>query len=303
MPKILGNSKGQKIGQLTCICKRVPTMPYLIIVGLLLASVSVQSDEHFQDNKQLTFHDIEGYVPTSEVPRKIFLMFRTKWNPATAVAIQKARGAVETGLVPAFIDGASCPEIDSEKWAIDYSNKRPWPAIHKGIDIPQPEGTPIYAVAAGTVIGKFLNERNRKGIEIMLRHTPEQTDLPFWSYSQYTHLIELPKLPVGSKVRMGQEIGKTSNTGKMGRRVRRDALHFAILYSDRPEWTNTGKFSIPKDGYWMDPNAFYRLSAPYASHALASLAADKKNVPIPFMKSGGAFIPKNTKRIWPYICR
>ena len=112
-------------------------------------------------------------------------------------------------------------------------------AIHRGVDIPQLEGTPIRAVAEGVVVQKFANEGNRKGIEIMLRHTPAQTGLPFWTYSQYTHLLEMSPLPIGAKVALGQEIGKTSNSGKMGQRIRRDALHFAILYSERPGWAGS----------------------------------------------------------------
>jgi len=223
-------------------------------------------------------------------------------NPARAVEIQKARGAIETGLVPDFIGGGNCPEIDSEKWAIDYSHKRPWPAIHKGIDIPQPRGTPIRAVADGTVVGKFENENNRKGIEVMLRHGPDQTGLPFWTYSQYTHLAEMSPLPIGAKVKMGQEIGKTSNTGKMGRRIRRDALHFAVLYSARREWSNDGQFVAPKEGYWMDPNAFYRGGPPYDSRSLAELPDHQKKVPVPYMKADSSFVPPDTKRIWPYKC-
>jgi hypothetical protein len=43
------------------------------------------------------------------------------------------------------------------------------------------------------------------------------------------HLKEMSPLPIGAQIKMGDEIGKTGNTGKMGKRVRRDALHFAIL--------------------------------------------------------------------------
>ncbi len=247
---------------------------------------------------------LEGFVPPSEISNKIRMMLgKARGDKAKAVEIQKARGAIETGLEPNFIDGANCPEIDSEKWAIDYSHKRPWPAVHKGIDIPQPRGTPIYAVAAGTVVGKFMNKRNRKGIEVMIRHTPGQTGLAFWTYSQYTHLRKMSPLAIGAGVEMGREIGKTSNTGKMGRRIRRDALHFAILYSDRPEWTNDGRLVAPKDGYWMDPNAFYRQGAPYDSVSLAALPEDQKPVPTPYMKTGGSFVPAETKRIWPYPCQ
>jgi hypothetical protein len=219
------------------------------------------------------------------------------------VSIQKARGVTETYLWPEFIDGGNCPEIDSEKWAIDYSHKREGDALHKGIDIPQPRGTPIRAVAEGVVIGKFPNRINRKGIEIVLRHKPEQTGLPFWTYSQYTHLQEMSPLSIGEKVKMGDEIGLTGNTGKMGKKVRRDAVHFAILYSEFPEWSNDGLVITPKEGFFMDPNAFYRLEPPYDSHSLLKLPRDQKQVPVPYMKADGTFVPANTKRIWPYVCK
>ncbi len=248
---------------------------------------------------------LDGFVPPDLISEEVRVMvgkFRGRRTMDAAVAIQKSRGGIETGLEPAFIGGASCPEIDSEKWAIDYTNKREGAAIHKGIDIPQPRGTPIRAVADGTVVGRFLNDGNRKGIEVMLRHTPEQTGLPFWTYTQYTHLREMSPLPIGAQVKMGQEIGKTSNTGKMGRRIRRDALHFAVLYSRHPEWSNDGRFVIPKDSYWMDPNAFYRAQAPWDSSSLAALPSDGKKVPVPYMKSDGTFVTRDPKRIWPYAC-
>lgn len=248
--------------------------------------------------------NLEGFVPPNKISQEVRIMVgKNRYHHSQAVHIQKTRGAIETGLEPKFIGGADCPKIDSETWAIDYSHKRPWPAIHKGIDIPQPRGTHIRAISDGTVVGKFQNEGNRKGIELMLRHTPEQTELPFWTYSQYTHLQEMSPLPIGAEVKMGQNIGKTSNTGKMGRRIRRDALHFAILYSRQPEWSNDGRYVAPKEGYWMDPNAFYRLSQPYDSQSLVNLPDDQKKTPIPHLKVDGSFMPPATKRIWPYPCK
>jgi len=248
--------------------------------------------------------ELEGFVPPSVISDDVFTMAGKirRGDKAAAVEIQRARGAIETGLQPDFIGGADCPEIDSEKWAIDYSHKRPWPALHKGIDIPQPRGTPIRAVAAGTVVGKFMNEGNRKGIEVMLRHTPEQTGLPFHTYSQYTHLREMSPLPIGARVEMGRELGRTSNTGQMGRRTRRDALHFAILYSRHAEWSNDGRLVVPMDGYWMDPNAFYRLEGPHDSRAMAALPRGEKRVAVPYMQADGSFVPADTQRIWPYPC-
>ncbi len=247
---------------------------------------------------------LDGFVPSGEIDDEIRRMVgKYKGGGGSEnVAIQKARGVIETGLYPDFIGGADCPQIDSEKWAIDYSRKRRKAALHKGIDIPQPRGTPIRAVADGTVVGRFKNKGNKKGKEVMLRHTPEQTGLKFWTYSQYTHLEKMSRLAIGAAVRMGDEVGKTSNTGKMGKRVRRDALHFAILYSTRPEWSHDGVVVTPKDGYFMDPNAFYRLAPPYDSKSMLGLPADKKNVEVPYMKSDGTLKPPGTKRIWPYPC-
>lgn len=248
---------------------------------------------------------LDGFVAPSEIDdeiRKLVGKYRGGGG-AENVAIQKARGVIETGLQPDFINGANCPEIDSEQWAIDYSGKRGKDALHKGVDIPQPRGTPIRAVAAGLVVGRFMNDGNKKGIEVMLRHTPAQTGLPFWTYSQYTHLLEMSPLPIGTSVKIGDEIGKTSNTGPMGRRERRNALHFAVLYSRHPEWSHDGVVVTPKDGYFMDPNAFYRLQPPHDSNSMAALPAEQKAVSVPYMKVDGSLVPSDTKRIWPYVCQ
>jgi|SaaInlV_150m_DNA_6_1039752.scaffolds.fasta_scaffold24032_1 murein DD-endopeptidase MepM/ murein hydrolase activator NlpD len=275
---------------------RLPVAISTMCIALLAGAGSTVADAPLES--------LDGYVTEGAITPELLLMVGQveRGRMYTAVAIQEARGVRETGLQAAFIGDARCPRIDSEKWAIDYSQKRPFPALHKGVDIPQPSGTPILAIADGTVIGKFENRDNRKGIEIMLRHTPEQTGLPFWVYSQYTHLREMSPLPIGATVEMGQEIGKTSNTGKSGRNVRRDALHFALLYSAHREWTREHMFIIPKDGRWMDPNAFYRRTPPYDSDSLAALPAGEKETPVPYLNARGVAVPPDTKRIWPYRC-
>jgi len=248
---------------------------------------------------------LDGFVQPGQINDEIRKMVGKYKGGSGAenVTIQKARGVIETDLRPDFINGGECPEIDSEKWAIDYTYKRNRAALHKGIDIPQPRGTPIRAVADGVVVGKFENKNNRKGVEVMLRHTPTQTGLPYWTYSQYTHLQAMSPLPIGAQIIMGDEIGKTANTGKMGKKIRRNALHFAILYSKLPEWSNDGVVVTPADGYFMDPNAFYRLEPPYDSQSQVMLPTDQKRVSVPYMKTDGTLVPASTKRIWPYACK
>ena len=233
-------------------------------------------NETFEDC--LPCENIEGFVPPEKIHRDIRrLVGKYKGGGGLRnVKVQTERGIFETGLYPSFMQDADCPEIDSEKWAIDYTYKRGRSALHRGVDIPQPEGTPIRAVADGTIVGRFLNDGRKDGIAVFLRHKPEQTGLPFWTYSHYTHLLEMSPLAIGTTVKMGDEIGKTSNSGKMGRRIRRDALHFAIFYSEFPEWSNDGSVVTPKDGYAMDPNAFYREAPPYDTLSMLELPKSEK---------------------------
>lgn len=245
---------------------------------------------------------LDGYLSPDEIPLVLYQMVgkMRKGEKDDDVRIQKARGAIQTGTYPVFVDDGDCPEIDSEKWAIDYSRKRSFAAIHKGIDIPQRKGTSVLAAASGTVVGKFLNRNNRKGIEVVLRHTPEQTGLPFYTYTQYTHLLEMSPLPIGADVMLGDPIAKISNTGKMGNNIRRVALHFAVMYSESPGWTNDGTIVVPQESYWMDPVFFYSNAGPYDSASVGQVP--NKAVLTPYMTKSGTVLPATTKRIWPFAC-
>lgn len=250
---------------------------------------------------------IEGFVSPENISEEVFKMVgkNNKLNSKEAVRIQKKRGVIITGTYPSFKTGFKCPLIDSEKWAISYSHKRKGHALHKGIDIPQPKGTPVLAAASGIVVGKFLNTENRKGIEIVLRHRPEDTGLPFFTYTQYTHLLEMPSIPVGQVVNTGDKIAKIWNTGKMGKKVRRSAVHFAVMFSKSPNWTNTGYIFAPQNGYFMDPVYFFNKvssSESYNSENIRNLPKKDKKINVAFQLSNGEKYPFNAKRIWPFAC-
>ncbi|MFQ5898758.1 MAG: peptidoglycan DD-metalloendopeptidase family protein [Candidatus Methylomirabilia bacterium] len=217
-----------------------------------------------------------------------------------------ARGLFETGLRPRFPENVICHDID-EEYAISYTHKRNRESYHGGIDMPAPWGTPIIAAAAGTVVGKFLGENTPRGIEIVLRHSPEDTGIPLWIYTQYTHFDEMPTLAVGQRVRMGEILGPTGNTGINVRtgiqsRKRRPAIHFGVFYSTSELYVALRRKIIPVNGHWMDPVALFRKKLPLDSYAMKALPEEEKQVPISYMLDDGEAFPANTKIVWPYTC-
>lgn len=228
-------------------------------------------------------------------------------EPRCGVVASADRGLRETGIGPMFPKHANCLGID-DYYAMSYSHKRnSATVVHGGMDIPAPQGTPILAVAAGTVVGKFLGKNSQRGIEIVLRHSPEDTGRPFWTYTQYAHLSEMPVHVVGQRVRRGEVIGLTGSTGidassKAESTHRRPAIHFAAWFSLRREFAEEDGVIIPVESQWMDPNAMYRNGLPYDSRSLSALPEGEKFVSIPVMFIDGTTQPADTKLIWPYTC-
>lgn len=87
---------------------------------------------------------------------------------------------------------------------------------HDGVDMAQPSGTPIRAVAAGTVHRRTYS--GGAGHYIALRHADN-------IYTQYHHLRSASPLSVGSSVRPGQTIGYVGNTGNSTG----PHLHFEVM--------------------------------------------------------------------------
>ncbi|TVT49287.1 MAG: M23 family metallopeptidase [Sedimenticola thiotaurini] len=232
---------------------------------------------------------------------------RAKFDDVTHL---KTRGLFETGLKPVWRDDVSCRGVD-EWYGKDYTPVRPKESYHGGIDLPAPFGTPVLAIMDGEVIALYEGKKNPRGIEVVLRHTPEESGLQLYIYSRYTHLDSMPKLTIGQRVKMGDVLGETGNTGVQGcelkgipcRQPRRSVTHFDILYSTNEKFFDTGTILIPFEAYWMDPNALYRKQPPFDSFSMRALPDAEKKISISYRLDTGELYPPDTRMIWPYSCR
>tara|TARA_Y100000389_G_scaffold17567_1_gene15337 strand:- start:13 stop:1095 length:1083 start_codon:yes stop_codon:yes gene_type:complete len=260
------------------------------------------------ETKCLECKSLEGFIPPHTIDLEIFRMAGIIPGKPTSkdIKIQKKRGMIRIGMSPKFYENGKCIKCD-DCWAIDYSHKRGGlPALHKGRDLPMPFNTPVLAMADGIVVGLFKNEISRKGIEVVLRHTPEQTNLPFFTYTQYTHFNKWPlDIKIGQEIKVGDILGPNGNSGKRGesiKKIRRPALHFAVFKSESPNWSSFSRGFLVKDGYWMDPVTFFKKTGPYEHKKLKKLNKKEKKVLISYKTNDGKLIPDNTKKIWPFSC-
>jgi murein DD-endopeptidase MepM/ murein hydrolase activator NlpD len=216
-------------------------------------------------------------------------------------------GLIATGLAAKPPQGLACPVVTSAFGVTtrgDGSSRSQqfFHGRHGGIDIPTPEGTPVLAMAAGTVVTKGVGG-SIGGIGIVLRHAPEDTGLAIWVFTEYKHLREEPALEIGNRVEMGAVVAFSGKTGTQGRHYGPDGhphLHLSAF------WNVSGEFQArrvlaPLDGHWLDPLALFR-SPPYESAQLAALPAAAKITPIAVQTVSGRRIPATTKVIWPLAC-
>ena len=95
---------------------------------------------------------------------------------------------------------------------------------HKGIDISAPEGTEVYASAAGVVIKTELESKRNRGYgkEIIIDHGDSLK-------TRYAHLSEI-------LVKEGQNVTRWDVIGRVGQTGRSTAphLHYEVLVNDQP---------------------------------------------------------------------
>ena len=220
----------------------------------------------------------------------------------------QARGFIKTGLRPVYPADFDCPKgvsgfasqtrFDGSRRSFKYFR-----GLHGGYDIPADEGTPIVAMADGTVVHKSRG-KGIGGIGIILQHAPDDTGLGAWIYTEYKHLMKLPSLELGQRVKKGQQVGLNGKTGTTGGYYGLSGfahLHLTTWYSERADYT-VGKLFVPVGGQWMDPLALFRSDTLLDSHVLRRLDKNAKRVLITYISSDGRLHPENSRIVWPFIC-
>jgi murein DD-endopeptidase MepM/ murein hydrolase activator NlpD len=146
---------------------------------------------------------------------------------------------------------AVCSGFHSRK-RCDGTIRSPKFPVHRGIDVAIPVGTPLLAIADGTVVSSGRGP-SIGGIGLVIRHPPEATGLSTYTYSFYKHLDAPSPLPKGSAVHKGQTVGKSGKSGTEGSihfgSEGFAELHFEIWNNARASWPS---------GHLTDPVAFLR---------------------------------------------
>lgn len=228
---------------------------------------------------------------------------------SATVDAMESRGFLETGLRPVYPDGLHCGTANSffaDTRRGDGSNRsmKYYKGRHGGLDIPA-KGIDIIAMADGEVVEKATGDAIG-GIKVVLRHSPQDTGLNVWTFTEYKHLKDESPLALGARVRQGTPVGIAGNTGTTGGRAYGAAghyhLHLTTWYNATGDFKDTKFMLVPSDGYWLDPLAMMR-GGPLASAHARDLATPEKQVRFAYRTADGTVHPAGAKVIWPFVCR
>lgn len=130
------------------------------------------------------------------------------WLPGPSASMPG--GIIPGGIAPGS-SGFALPAVGV--FSSGYGGR--WGTFHYGIDIAAPIGSPIYAVADGTVID--AGPAQGFGLWVRIRHSDG-------TISVYGHMYDF-SVSVGERVRAGQQIARIGNRGDSTG----PHLHFEIL--------------------------------------------------------------------------
>lgn len=221
-----------------------------------------------------------------------------------------ASGSMQaSGLVPAFPNDVTCPAIASPFGsATRYDGSlRPTTRFggrHGGIDLSLVEGTPLRAVAAGRVIAMGTGGQ-AEGIYLWLQHPPEDTGFPFWVYTKYQHLREVPNHTIGAPVQTGEVVGLSGSTGTAGGHYGARGyahLHLTAVAARSGEYERVESRVVAEASRLFDPVALYVRDLKNPDE-IGRLPEDRKRVPIPYVAEDGSIHPAGSRLVWPVGCK
>lgn len=188
----------------------------------------------------------------------------------------------ESGLLINYPPDASCPKVSSyfRSWTNSRGQTRVAP--HDGIDIHVPFGTPVRAIADGTIVRVRPNRQRdgqSYGMAVVVEHQrsifrPNRDVIDGVVESKYIHVQSNIPVDVGENVKMGQTIAY------VGRHPNGNHLHLSVVLT-------IGGFVNPLYVYLDSFDPF---------------TTDSKSVDIAYT-DGTEIFPKDTKRIWPIACK
>jgi murein DD-endopeptidase MepM/ murein hydrolase activator NlpD len=113
---------------------------------------------------------------------------------------------------------------------------------HAGVDIAADIGTPVYALADGTVVDMIVSDRDVNfdslGYMVIIKHTQPIEGKA--TYSAYFHLHEPPAVAFNQAVLGGRtQIGVVGKWGAAtGPHLHLEVRHFRSRFFEHPEWNN-----------------------------------------------------------------
>lgn len=233
------------------------------------------------------------------VNSQAFLNGRTPKEQMHAIGMQ------ESGLTAVFLQGGGCNPIDhvfGEPWQGGPDKNK----LHSGADIPAPYGEPIHAMADGVVVAKAdgggEGPRKNRGVLIVLQHSPQDSGLPVWSYTLYSHFSKAPELEIGQRVRMGEYLGPNGRSGVPGA-SREPHLHLSAFTGESPRYAVANDTVVPEGGRFIDPVALFRGQLPMDTALMRDLPAAQKVTPAAYKRKSGEIVPAGAKLIWPFLCK
>lgn len=156
--------------------------------------------------------EINGCQPT---PKVVFIP-GVNWSPQP----------VMTSSRPAKIDYPLSQKAElalGYGWQLNPSTGKVF--FHSGLDLVAPEGTPVEAVATGTVA--FAGEQGSYGNLVVINHQGG-------NQSRYAQLQSIA-VKTGQVVKQGELIGKVGTTGSPS--SSQAHLHFELRYASKLGWT------------------------------------------------------------------